>query len=231
MVVGAQVDGPQCTTGWWRHGAAGAAVPWLARLELTGAPHYMDMVLCFHWFLFLRNWWGARNSPRWSSTGGGLWSRTCNGKVQASSFGDGGGMLQGPAHDKVGPNGCSAERRTIASSRWSSRSVARGVATKGANLGFVSIFFEIPMQLPSIYRGFGFIISCVCRALSPSFPIGLGFDILTGFIEILVSSVFVSVATQCGVGDDQCWAAPGPHVSEAGVGSAGPVGRNLAHGQ
>jgi hypothetical protein len=49
------------------------------------------MVLHFWWFLFLRNRWGVRNSPRGSSTGGGLWSRTCNGKVQASTFGDGGG--------------------------------------------------------------------------------------------------------------------------------------------
>jgi hypothetical protein len=36
----------------------------------------------------------------------GLWSRTCGGKIQASTFGDGGGTLQGTTHDKVGPNGC-----------------------------------------------------------------------------------------------------------------------------
>jgi hypothetical protein len=46
------------------------------------------------------------------------------------------------------------------------------------------------------------IISCACRALSPTFLIRLGFDISTGFIEILVGGVFVSVATQRGVGDD-----------------------------
>jgi hypothetical protein len=108
--------------------------------------------------------------------GGGLQSRTCGGKVQASTFGDGGGMLRGLAHDKVGPNGCDAECRTPASGRWSSRSVTRGVVMNGANLGFTSVFLEIPAQIPSIYRGLGLIISCVRRALSPSFPIRHGFD-------------------------------------------------------
>jgi hypothetical protein len=135
---------------------------------------------------------------------GGLWSRTCGGKVQASTFGDGGGTLQGSAHKEVGPNGCGAERRTPASGRWSSWSVARGVAMKGVNLGFVSVFFQIPAQLPSIYRGFGLIISCACRALSASFPIRLGFDISTGFAEILVSGISVPVVTWHGVGDDRC---------------------------
>jgi hypothetical protein len=123
----------------------------------------------------------------------GLRSRTCGNKVQASTFGNGGGTLQGSAHDKVGPNGCGVERRTPASGRWSSRSIARGMAMKGANLGFVSVFFEIPARVPSIYRG-----------LSPSFPIRLGFDILNGFVEILVCGVFVSVATRHGVIDDRC---------------------------
>jgi hypothetical protein len=94
------------------------------------------------------------------------------------------------------------------------------MAMKGANLGFVSVFFEIPARVPSIYRG-----------LSPSFPIRLGFDILTGFIEISDNDVSVSVATRCGVGDDRCWATPGSCMSEAGAGSARPVGRNSAHGQ
>jgi hypothetical protein len=44
-------------------------------------------------------------------------------------------------------------------------------AMKGANLGFVLVFFEIPAQGASIYRGFGSMISCVCRTPSPSFPI------------------------------------------------------------
>jgi hypothetical protein len=80
-------------------------------------------------------------------------------------------MLQGSGHDKVGPNRCSVEHRTPASGQWSSRSIARGLVMKGVNLGFVSIFFKIPAQLPSIYRGFGLIILCACRALSPSFQI------------------------------------------------------------
>jgi hypothetical protein len=81
----------------------------------AGVPRYTAMVLCFRWFLFLRNRWSVRNSPRWSSTGVGHRSRTCGGKVQGSAFGNGGGTLQGPAHDKVGPNGCGVECRTPAS--------------------------------------------------------------------------------------------------------------------
>jgi hypothetical protein len=56
------------------------------------------------------------------------------------------------------------------------RSAACGVVMKGTNLGFASVSFEIPVQIPSIYRGFGLIISCTCRDLSPSFPIQLRFD-------------------------------------------------------
>jgi hypothetical protein len=70
--------------------------------------------------------------------------------VQASTFGDDEGTLQGSAHDMVGPNGCAAEHRTLVSGRLSSRSIAHGVAMKRANLRFVSVFFEIPVQLPSI---------------------------------------------------------------------------------
>jgi hypothetical protein len=156
-----------------RYGRCGGAM-----VGAAGAPRYTATVLCFWCFLFLRNRWSARNSPRGSSTGGGLWSRTCGDKVQASTFGHGGGMLQGSANDKVGPNGCGTERRTPASGRWSSRSVTRGVTMKGANLGIASVFFKIPMQLPSIYRGFALIISCTCRAISPGFQIQLGFDIV-----------------------------------------------------
>jgi hypothetical protein len=104
----------------------------------------------------------------------GLRSRVCGGKVQASTFGDGRGALQGLAHGKIGPNGCGAECRTATSGRWSSRSVTLGMAMKGVNLGFVSVFFKISVQWPSIYRGFGRIISCACRALSPSSQIQLG---------------------------------------------------------
>jgi hypothetical protein len=166
-----------------------------------------------------------------SSIGGGLWSRTCGSKVRASTFDDGGGTLQGLAHDKVGPKGCGAECRTPASGGWSSSSVARDVAMKGLNLGFVSVFFEILAQLPSIYRGFGLIISCACRALSPSSQIRLGFDISFVFIEISAGGVSVSVTTQRGVGNDRCWAAPGPCACEGGAGSTGPAGSNSADGQ
>jgi hypothetical protein len=140
-------------------------------------------------------------------------------------------MLQGSAHDKVCPNGCDTESRTLALGQWSSRSVARGAVMNGVNLGFVSVLFEILVQLPSIYRVFRLIISCTCRDLSPSFQIRLGFDILYDFVEILVGGVSVSVVTQRGVGDDWRWATPGSCASEAGVGSAGSLGRNSAHGQ
>jgi hypothetical protein len=46
--------------------------------------------------------------------------------------------------------------------------VTHSVAMKGVNLGFISVIFKILAQRPSIYRGFGLIISCACRALSPS---------------------------------------------------------------
>jgi hypothetical protein len=175
VVVGLWVDGPQHQTRWRRLGAASVVAQWHAWPDLIGALHYMPIVLHLWCFLFLRNRWSARNSPRGSSTGEGLRSRMCGGKVQASIFGDGGGTLQRSAHNKVGPNGCGVDCRTPALGRWSLRSIARGVAMKGTNLGFVSV-----------YRGFWLIILCTCRALSPIFPIWLGFDILTGFIEISV---------------------------------------------
>jgi hypothetical protein len=45
----------------------------------------------FWWFIFLRNRWGARNSPIGSSSSGGHQSRMWGSKVHASTFGDGGG--------------------------------------------------------------------------------------------------------------------------------------------
>jgi hypothetical protein len=204
---------------------------WPTWPELTGAPRYAAMVLRFQCFLFLRIRWSARNSARGSSTSGGLRSRACSDKVRASTFDDGGGMLQGSAHGKVGWNGCSANRRTPTSGRWSSRSVTRGVAMKVVNLEFISVSFEIPVQRPSIYRGFRQIISCACRTLSPSSQIWLGFINPFDFVEILAGGVFVSMMTRHGVGNDRRRAAPGPRTSEVGAGSAGPAGSNSAHGQ
>jgi hypothetical protein len=105
MAVGARVDGPQCPTGWRQHGAAGAAGAhrssvlhgFGALFSVVSLP--TELVEC-------------EELTKGSSTGGGLQSRTCSGKVQASTFGDGGGMLQGPAHDKVGQNRCVTECRT-----------------------------------------------------------------------------------------------------------------------
>jgi hypothetical protein len=87
---------------------AGAVAPCPAQPELTGAPRYMAMVLCFQWVFFLWNKRGARNSPRGSSTDGELQSRMRGARAQASTFDDGGGKFQGTAHDKVGKNGCGA---------------------------------------------------------------------------------------------------------------------------
>jgi hypothetical protein len=161
------------------------------------------MVLYFWWFLFLCNRWGVRNSPWGSSTGGGLRSRTRGNKVQASTFGNGGEKLPGMTHDKVGQNECDAGCITPASGWWSLRNVTRGVAMKGGNLMFASVFFEILTQRPSIYRGFRLMISCACRALSPSFPIWQRF----GFDQFLLRFQFVTAlparsAIQHGVGDD-----------------------------
>jgi hypothetical protein len=51
------------------------------RPELTRAPRYMTMVLCFWWVFFLRNRRVVRNSPRGYSTGEELRSRMRGGKV------------------------------------------------------------------------------------------------------------------------------------------------------
>jgi hypothetical protein len=76
---------------------------------------------------------------------------------------------------------------------------------KGVNLGFASVFFEILAQGPSIYRGFGSMISCACRTPSPCFPIQWGF----GFDRSRLRLQFVMTTR---------------------VGSAGPAGKVSAHG-
>jgi hypothetical protein len=92
------------------------------------------------------------------------------------------------------------------------RSIARGAVMKGANLGFASVFFEIPAERPSIYRGFRLMILCACRVLSPSFPIrrGFGFDRFPLRFQLVMASPARS-AIQHGVGDDpvlgRSWAA------------------------
>jgi hypothetical protein len=62
------------------------------------------------------------------------------------------------------------------SGRWTSGGFTHGAATKGANLGFASVFDEILARGSSIYRGFGSMISCACRTPSPIPPTRLGFD-------------------------------------------------------
>jgi hypothetical protein len=107
---------------------------------------------------------------------------------------------------------CDAGCRTPTSGWWSSRSVVHGVAMKGANLGFASVFFEIPAQRPSIYRGFRLIILCTCRALSPSFPIRREFDFDQFPLRFWsVTALLARFAIRRGVGDDpllgRSWAA------------------------
>jgi hypothetical protein len=74
---------------------------------------------------------------------------------------------------------------------------------KGVNLGFALVFFKIPAQRPSIYRGFGLMISCTCRALSPSFPIQRGFSFDRFPLRFrLVTALSARSTIWCGVGDD-----------------------------
>jgi hypothetical protein len=74
---------------------------------------------------------------------------------------------------------------------------------KGVNLGFAMVFFEIPAQRPSIYRGFVLMISCACRALSPSFPIRRGFGLDQFPLRFqLVIALLARSAIRRGVGDD-----------------------------
>jgi hypothetical protein len=103
---------------------------------------------------------------------------------------------------------------------------------KGANLGFPLVFFEIPAQIPSIYRGFGLIISCTCRALSPSFPIQRGFDFDHFPLRFWsVTALPTRSMIQHDVGMTRCRAGPRPRAREARAGSTGPMGRVLTHGQ
>jgi hypothetical protein len=82
------------------------------------------------------------------------------------TFDDGGREHQGTTHAKVGENRCDAVSRWPALGRWSSRGITCGAATKGANIGFTSVFVEILAQGSSIYRGFGSMIWCAC--MTPS---------------------------------------------------------------
>jgi hypothetical protein len=84
------------------------------------------------------------------------------------TFSDGDGKRQGTAHDEVGQSRCDIVSRWPASGRWSSGGITCGAATKGVNLAFASNFDEILAWGSSIYRGFGSMILCVCRTLSPT---------------------------------------------------------------
>jgi hypothetical protein len=95
MAVGAQVDSPQRSTGWWRHGAAGAArVHRSSVLHGYGAPFLVvflptELAGCEELTKVVFNHWGAPEQD--ASEAGRAAARL---------------KLQGMAHDKVGQNGC-----------------------------------------------------------------------------------------------------------------------------
>jgi hypothetical protein len=106
--------------------------------------------------------------------------------------------------------------RWPASGHWSSGGVTRSATTKGANLGFASVFDEIPDRGSSICRGFGLMISCVCRTPSPSPLIRLGFNfdrIPLGFFS-WGRNFMLRFVTGHGEGDDSARATPGPRGEE-----------------
>jgi hypothetical protein len=74
--------------------------------------------------------WGTHQGG--SSADGELQSRACGSEAQALIFGDGGGELQGAAHNEAGQNGCGASCRAPTSVCWSLRSFSRGAAMKRA---------------------------------------------------------------------------------------------------
>jgi hypothetical protein len=102
------VDEPQWPTGWRWHGAADAA-----RAHQSSAPPGYGAPFSVG-FLPTKSA-GCEELTKGSSTGGELRSKMRGGNVQASTFGDGGGKLQGTAHNKASQNGCSAGCRTPSS--------------------------------------------------------------------------------------------------------------------
>jgi hypothetical protein len=83
---------------------------------------------------------------------------------------------------------------------------------KGVNLVFALVSFKILALGPSIYRGFGSLISCACRTPSSSSPIrwGFGFDRFSLRFWLVMTRP-ARCAIRCGVGDDsvlgRSWAA------------------------
>jgi hypothetical protein len=72
------------------------------------------------------------NSPGGSSADVVLRRRVSGSEAQALIFSDGGGELQGAAHNEAGQNGCGASCRSPTSGCWSLRSFSRGVAMERA---------------------------------------------------------------------------------------------------
>jgi hypothetical protein len=116
-------------------------------------------------FLFTGSWRGG--DLTWGSFG--AWEATVwaggGGQLLYSKAADGGAIWQFSSRGER-QNGCGVVRRWLASGHWSLGGITRGAVMKGANLGFASVFDEIPARGSSIYRGFGSMISCACRTPS-----------------------------------------------------------------
>jgi hypothetical protein len=101
---------------WWCHGRSSSAKPisrygalsWTGFLP-TGVVRFGELT------------WG-------SSVDVVLRSRVRGSEAQALILGDGGGELQGAAHNKAGQNGCGASCRSPTLGCWSLTSFSRGAA-------------------------------------------------------------------------------------------------------
>jgi hypothetical protein len=129
LAAGCVMDGAGALSARWRRWVSshGGAMGGAHRRSLAHATvHHLG------WGFFLQGRWGLANSPVGSSAGGELRSRACGSEAQALIFGDGGGELQGAAHNEVGQNGCGASCRAPTSGCWSLRTFSRGEAMKRA---------------------------------------------------------------------------------------------------
>jgi hypothetical protein len=129
LAAGCVMDGAGVLLARWRRWASsrGGAMGGARRRSLAHATvHHLGRGF------FLLGRWGWGNSPGGSSAGGELRSRACGSEAQALIFGDGGGELQGAAHNEAGQNRCGASCRAPMSGCWSLRSFSRGTVMKRA---------------------------------------------------------------------------------------------------
>jgi hypothetical protein len=166
------MDGAGALPTRWRRWASsrGGAMERARRRSLSHATvHYLGQGF------FLQGRWSLGNSPGGSSADVVHRSRVRGSEARALIFGDGGGKHQGAAHNEAGQNGCGVSCRSPTLGCWSLRSFSHGAAMERGYLGLASVFHEISAWGSSIYRGFGSMILCVRRTLSPS-HLGFGCD-------------------------------------------------------